>query len=139
MTSIFFQTIFDDAISFFREFPIFLEKNVLGVFPDVAFYCIPNKRCNSAWVGLGGDRPTVLRPGFQSRKRLFTVFFNSSGLVALDILPEKTTVTAKYYTEVVLPKVEDSICEQRPTIKTSKTLHLNDNAAPTKPSSPRPT
>ena len=36
VTSIFFQTIFDDAISFFREFPIFLEKNVLGVFPDVA-------------------------------------------------------------------------------------------------------
>ena len=98
----------------------------------ITFYGIPNKRCNSAWVGPGGDRPTVLRPGFQSRKRLFTVFFNSSGLVALDILPEKTTVTAKYYTEVVLPKVEDSICEQRPTIKTSKTLLLHDNAAPHK-------
>ena len=41
----------------------------------LTFYGIPNKRCNRAWVGPDGDRPVVLRPGFQSRKRLFTVFF----------------------------------------------------------------
>ena len=69
---------------------------------------------------------------FRAESDYLPFFFNSSGLVALDILPEKTTVTAKYYTEVVLPKVEDSICEQRPTIKTSKTLLLHDNAAPHK-------
>ena len=33
----------------------------------ITLYGIPNKRCNSAWVGPGGDRPVVLRPGFQSR------------------------------------------------------------------------
>ena len=69
---------------------------------------------------------------FRAESDYLPFFFNSSGLVALEILPEKTTVTSKYYTEVVLPKVEDSICEQRPTIKTSKTLLLHDNAVPHK-------
>ena len=46
----------------------------------LTFYGIPNKRCNRIWVGPDGDRPVVLRPGFQSRKRLFSIFFNTQGL-----------------------------------------------------------
>ena len=69
------------------------------------YYDIPNKRCNSAWVGHNGDRPVVLKQGFQSRKRPFFPFFNTQGTVAIDILPEKTTINATYYTGVVLAKV----------------------------------
>ena len=93
------------------------------------FYGIPNKRCNRAWVGPDGDRPVVLRPGFQSRKRLFSIFFNAQGTVAIDILPEKASITATYYTEVVLPKVVKEVCNQRPTVGTSRTLLLHDNAS----------
>ena len=98
----------------------------------INFYGISNKRCNRAWVGPDGDRPVVLWPGFQSRKRLFTVFFSTQGVVAIDILPAKTSVTATYYTEVVLRKVIETICEQRPTVGCSRTLMLHDNSAPHK-------
>lgn len=98
----------------------------------LTFYGIPNKRCNRAWVGPDGDRPVILKPGFQSRKRLFSMFFSTQGVVAIDILPEKASITAKYYTQVVLQKVVDAVCEQRPNVGTSKTMLLHDNAAPHK-------
>ena len=63
-------------------------------------------------------------------KASFFYFFQyRRGVVALDILPEKASITAKYYTEVVLQKVVNAICEQRPTVGTSRTLMLHDNAA----------
>ena len=41
---------------------------------------------------------------------LSDLVFNSNGLVALDILQAKTTITAKYYAEEVPPKVVNTIC-----------------------------
>ena len=66
------------------------------------FYGIPNKCCNRMWVGPNRDQPVVLRPGFQSCRWLFSIFFNTKGLVAIDILPEKSTTAASYYTQAVL-------------------------------------
>ena len=59
----------------------------------------------------------------------FFHFFNAQGTVAIDILPEKTSINATYYTGVVLPKVVKEVCNQRPTVGTSRTLLLHDNAA----------
>jgi hypothetical protein len=36
---------------------------------------------------------------------MFTIFFNSQRPVVIDIMPDKTTITAAYYTTSVLPKV----------------------------------
>ena len=55
---------------------------------------------------VGGEdepRPVVARKGFQSRKRLFTVFFNCEEPVFVDILPEKTTLTGTYYRQNIYP------------------------------------
>ncbi|GFR88154.1 transposase [Elysia marginata] len=38
----------------------------------LSFFIIPPKRLNRMWGDGQGDRPIVLRPGFQSRKRMFT-------------------------------------------------------------------
>ncbi|GFR80958.1 transposase [Elysia marginata] len=92
------------------------------------FFTIPPKRLNCMWVDGQGDRPVVLRPGFQSRKRMFTVFFNYSGPLAVDILPQDTTMTATYYIQNVLSQVKSAINEQRPKVSTSRTLLLHDNA-----------
>ncbi|GFR61483.1 transposase [Elysia marginata] len=80
------------------------------------------------WVDGQGDRPVVLRPGFQSRKRLFTVFFNYSGPLVVDILTQDTTMTATYYVQNVLSQVKSAINEQRPKVSTSRTLLLHENA-----------
>ena len=42
----------------------------------IYFYGIPNKRSNMMWLTKDKPRPVVCKPGFQSRKRLFTIFFN---------------------------------------------------------------
>ena len=81
------------------------------------------------WVGPDGDRPVVLLAGFQSRRRLFSIFFNTQDLVAVEFLPEKSTLTASYHTQVALPKVVGKVHEQRPTVGTQRTLLLHDNAS----------
>ena len=43
-----------------------------------------------------GDRPVVLRPGFQSKKRLFTILFNHTGPLVVGILPEKSTTCTTF-------------------------------------------
>ncbi|GFR71178.1 transposase [Elysia marginata] len=78
------------------------------------FFIIPPKRLNRMWVDGQGDRPVVLRPGFQSRIRMFTVFFNYSGPLVVDILPQDTTMTATYYLQNELSQVKSAINEQRP-------------------------
>ncbi|GFR70660.1 transposase [Elysia marginata] len=90
------------------------------------------KRPNRMWVDGQGDRPVVLRPGFQSRNRMLTVYFNYSGALVVDILPQDTSMTATYYVQNVLSQVKSAINEQRPKVSTSRTLLLHDNAGPHK-------
>ncbi|GFR62429.1 transposase [Elysia marginata] len=97
-----------------------------------SFFIIPPKSLNRMWVDGQIDRPAMLRPGFQSRKRMFTVFFNSRGSLAVDILPQDTKMTATYYVQDVLSQVMSAINEQRSKFSTSKTLFLHDNAGPHK-------
>ena len=93
------------------------------------YYGIPNKRCSRAWIGPDGDLPIVLGRDFHNWKRLFPVFFKTQGIVGIDILPVKALITASYYTNVVLSKVVSGICLQHPTVGTSQTSLLPDNAA----------
>ncbi|GFS27386.1 transposase [Elysia marginata] len=109
-----------------------LSDIVTGVETWYPFFIIPPKRPNRMWVDWKGDRPVVLRPGPQIRKRMFTVFFNYSGPLVVDILPQDTTMTATYYVQNVLSQVKSAINEQRPKVSASRTLLLHDNAGPHK-------
>ena len=42
------------------------------------------------WLAEHGPRPKVLKTGFRSRKRMFTIFFNTQGPVVIDIVPKAT-------------------------------------------------
>ena len=57
------------------------------------------------WLAEDEPCPEVLRTGFSSRKRMFTNFFDTHGLVTVDITPDKAIITATYYTTSVLPKI----------------------------------
>ena len=63
-----------------------------------------DKRSNTVWLAEDEPRPEVLKTGFRSRKMMFTIFFNTQGPVVVDIMPDKATITATYYTTSVLPK-----------------------------------
>ncbi|GFR95136.1 transposase [Elysia marginata] len=111
-------------------------KRLSGIVTDdetwFPFFIIPPKSLNRMWVDEQGDRTVELRPGFQCRKRMFTVFFNYSGPLVVDILPKDTTMTATYYVQNVLSQVKSSINEQRPKVSTSRTLLLHNIAGPHK-------
>lgn len=111
------------------EGPKRLTDIVTGDETYVGFYNMPSKQANMVWIDEAGDRPVVLRPGFHTKKRLFTIFFNYAGPVVVDVLPNKSTMTTKHYTETVLTKVVAAIQEQRPTVGVSRTLLLHDNAS----------
>ncbi|GFR69600.1 transposase [Elysia marginata] len=84
------------------------------------------------WVDGQGDKPVVLRPEFQSRKRLFTVLFNYTGPLVVAILPQDTAETATYHVHNVFSQVKLAINEQHPKVSISRTLLLHDNAGPHK-------
>ena len=63
-----------------------------------------DKRSNMVWLAEDDPLPEVLKTGFRSRKRMFTIF-NTQGPVVVDIMPYKATITATYYTTSVLLKV----------------------------------
>lgn len=111
---------------FLSEEPKQLADIVTGDETWIYFYGIANKRVNMMWLAENEPRPHVCRPGFQSRKRLFTIFFSS---VAVDVLPEKTTMTGTYYSEKVLPTVIEEIRKRRPLVGTTGSLLLHDNAS----------
>ena len=93
---------------------------------------MPSKQANVVWIDEAGDRPVVLRTGFQSNKGLFTILFNHTGPLKVDILPEKTTMTSRHYTGTVLPTGVAACQEQRPNVGTTRTVLLHDSAAPRK-------
>ncbi|GFR70322.1 transposase [Elysia marginata] len=103
------------------------------------FFTPPPNRLNRMGADGQGDRPAVLRPGFQSRKRMFTVFFNYSCPLVVVILPQDITMTATYYVQNVLFQVKSAINEHRPKVSTSRTLLLHDNAGPHKARATPPT
>ena len=82
------------------------------------------------WVAEDEPRLVVARKGFQSRKRLFTIFFNCEGAVLVDILPEKTTLTGTYHCQNILPGVIQNIEQKRPTTGIKDVFLHHDNASP---------
>ena len=106
-----------------------LEDVITGNDTWIYFYGIPNKRQNMMWVAEDEPRPVVARKGFQTRKRLFTIFFNCEGPVLVDILPKKTTLTVTYYRQNILPGVIQDIEQKRPTTGVGGVLLHHDDAS----------
>ena len=73
-----------------------------------------------------------MKTAFRSRKRMFTLFFNTQGPVVVDIMPDKATITATYYTTSVLAKVLLHIQSTARTRRRSRIQLHHDNAAPRK-------
>lgn len=94
------------------------------------FFQTRSKEKNRVWLHPDEPRPTTLRTHFQSRKRMLTIFFSSSGAVVVDVLPEKQTMTSAYYSQQVLPKVLEAARISQPTRLRAGRLHiLHDNAS----------
>lgn len=93
------------------------------------YFQIPHKSQNKVWIGTDEDRPTVLRPGFRSRKQMFAVCFSLSGPSAVVMVPNGQNVNALFYTNSILPKVVEHIQENQPARLRTGQIHFHhDNA-----------
>ena len=90
------------------------------------------KHQNMMWVAEDEPRPVLARKGFQSKKRLFTIFFKCVGPLLVDILLEKTTLTGTYYHQNILPGMIQDTEQKRPTTSVKDILLHHDNASPHK-------
>ena len=60
----------------------------------ISFFTMKDKRSNMVWLAENEPRPEVLKTGFRSRKRMFTIFVNIQVPVIVDIMPDKAMITA---------------------------------------------
>ena len=99
----------------------------------ISFFTMKDKHSNMVWVAEDEPRPEVLKTGFRSRKRMFTNFFNTQGPVVVDMMPDKATTSAAYYTTTsVLPEVLLHIQSTAQTRRRSRIQLHHDNTVPHK-------
>ena len=93
------------------------------------FDSIPNKRSNQMWVAADRRISVVLRPGFLSRKRPFSVFFPAHRVQSWLTFYHRSQHSLQHTVLKLLPEVMKSIRQQRKTVGTSKTLLFHDKAS----------
>ena len=79
-----------------------LTDVVNGDGTSISLYGMPSKQANMVCIDKDGDRPVVVRPGFQSKTRLFAIFINHAEPLVVEILRDKTTTTSRHYVDTVL-------------------------------------
>jgi hypothetical protein len=66
-----------------------------------------------------------------AKKKCYAVFFRSTGLVKAVKLEGQKTITAKWYTDVCLPKVFEQVMNELPKSGLRDIIFHHDNAPPT--------
>lgn len=66
--------------------PKWLTGVVTGDKTFISFYGMPSNHSNMVCLSEAKDRSAVLLPGFQSKKWLFTVFFNHAEPMVVNIM-----------------------------------------------------
>jgi [histone H3]-lysine36 N-dimethyltransferase SETMAR len=85
---------------------------------------------NKSWRG-SGDEPVVdVKGTLTNKKHLLSVFWDSKGVILLDVLPRGMTITAEYYCGL-LDKLKTAVMEKRRRRMTDGCLYMqHDNAQP---------
>ncbi len=112
----------------FKEDPSIKDRIITG--DESWFSCFEPelKSRSSLWLPKGAPRPKKALRCQQAKHTMVEVFFDSSGLVHIEFLPPKMTVTAKVYVGV-LARLRESIRRRRPHLwKDSSYRILHDNA-----------
>ena len=79
----------------------------------VHYYEPENKAKSCEWVGPGFRRLKKFKTQPSAGKVLATVFWDAKGIIMLDFLPKRSTVTGVYYANL-LDQLRTAICEKTP-------------------------
>ena len=79
------------------------------------------------WVGPGSPRPKKFKTQPSAGKVMATVFWDAKGVIMLDFLPKRSTITGVYYANL-LDQLRTAICEKRRGKLSKGVLLQQDNA-----------
>ena len=93
----------------FRSKDDFLLRLVTVDETWVHYYEPENK---AQWVGPGSPRPKKFKTQPSAGKVMVTVFWDAKGVIMLDVLPKRSTITGVYYANL-LDQLRTAIREKR--------------------------
>ena len=93
----------------------------------VHYYEPENKAQSRQWVGLGSPRPKKFKTQPSAGKVMATVFWDAKGVIMLDFLPKRSTITGMYYANL-LDQLRTAIREKRRGKFSKGVLLQQDNA-----------
>src|SRR5271165_2274392 len=79
------------------------------------------------WKHQHSSPPKKFRIQASAGKVMATIFWDAKGVIHIDYMPQKTTITGKYYGEL-LKRLRDSIKQKRRGMLSHGVLLLHDNA-----------
>lgn len=105
-----------------------LDEIVTGDETWVYMYEPRRKSQNKAWIPKGGIRPQIARRQRSQKKVLYTIFFNTKGIVLQKPCKQGETITGKFYRDSVLSDIKKFYATSRPTAGMRGIKILHDNA-----------
>ena len=93
----------------------------------VHYYEPENKSQSHQWVGPGSLRPKKFKPQPSASKVTAKVFWDAKGIIMLDFLPKRSTITGVYYANL-LDQLRTAIREKRRGKLSKGVLLQQDNA-----------
>ena len=85
----------------FRSKDDFLLRLVTVDETWVHYYEPENKAHSRQWVGLWSPRPKKFKTQPSAGKEMATVFWDAKGVIMLDFLPKRSTITGVYYANLL--------------------------------------
>ena len=93
----------------------------------VHYYEPEIKAQSRQWVGAGSSRPKKFKTQASAGKVMATVFWIANGVIMLDFLPKRSTITGVYYANL-LDQLKTTIREKRRGKLSKGVLLQQDNA-----------
>lgn len=87
------------------------------------------KQANRVWATRNAKRPVIAKRTLSVKKVLYVIFFTNKGKALQIPVPKGKSVTAKFYKNVVLKKLEKYFLKRRPATGLKYIHLLHDNAS----------
>lgn len=112
---------------FEKEGDLFLSRIVTGDETWIHHWDPETKQESMQWKHKGSPPPKKFRTQPSAGKIMATIFWDMEGVLMIDYLPHKETITGAYYAQV-LEKLKEAILEKRRGKCSRGVLLLHDNA-----------
>jgi histone-lysine N-methyltransferase SETMAR len=117
-----------ECLALFRRNPDdFLRRFVTVDETWIHHYTPELKEQSKQWTSPGEPAPKKAKTVKSAGKVMATVFWDARGIIYIDYLPPKTTITGEYYAGV-LDRFNDALVKKRPHLQRKKVLFHQDNA-----------